>query len=195
MLRDYTVLDLETTGLSKHYHKITEIAAIKIKNNKIKDKFEELVNPKIRIPHFITNLTGISNEMVENKPDIEETLPKFLKFLQDDIIIAHNATFDHGFLQVNAQNINKDFLNDRLCTRKLAYRLLNELPSKRLGCLCNHFKIENGQAHRAMSDVKATYQIFDKFNQILHEKGVKTKEDVFKFEKTSLNNLRETILK
>jgi len=196
MLKNYVVVDLETTGLSKYYHHITEIAAIKVKNNKITDTFEELVNPRTRIPSFITNLTGITNEMVENKPDIKKTLPRFLKFLKDDIIVAHNATFDHGFLSVNAQtHLNKDLLNKRLCTRKLAYRLLNDLPSRKLDCLCRYYNIENDQAHRAMSDVKATYQVFNNLMHHLHQKGVKTKEDILKFECTSLPKLRETILR
>jgi len=193
MLKDYIVLDLETTGLSKDRHKITEIAAIKVSNNKIENKFEQLVNPNVRIPSFITRLTGIDNEMVKNKPSIDEVLPKFLKFLKDDVMIAHNATFDHGFISSNAYLLNQEFLNERLCTMKLAYRLTN-LPSRKLSSLCAHFNISNNQAHRAMSDVKATYQVFDKFNKDMHSKGVKTKEDIFKFEKMSLRELREKIL-
>jgi len=195
MIKGYIVLDLETTGLSKYYHNITEIAAIKVKNNRIVEKFEQLVNPRERIPSFITSLTGITNEMVRNKPDIKETLPEFLNFLGDEVIVAHNATFDHGFLTQNAQqHLNKELLNDRLCTRKLANRLLNDLPSKKLACLCEHYNIENDQAHRAMSDVKATYQVFNNFIQTLDQKGVKTKEDIMKFENTSLSELRKTIL-
>jgi DNA polymerase-3 subunit alpha (Gram-positive type) len=192
MLTDYTVVDIETTGLAKDYHKITEIAAIKVKNNQIKDKFEELVNPRTRIPSFITNLTGISNEMVENKPDIKVILPQFLEFLEDDVMIAHNATFDHGFLSANAKyHLQKDFLNDKLCTRKLAFRLLNDLPSRKLACLCNHFHIENEKAHRAMSDVKATYQVFNNFNEMLEEKGITTKQEILKFQTMSLRKIKE----
>src|SRR5210317_2226828 len=102
MREGYVILDLETTGLSKHYHKITEIAAMKIKDNEIVDKFEALVNPQVPIPKFITRLTGITNEMVENEPTIDEIMPKFLEFLEDHPIVAHNATFDHGFLSENA---------------------------------------------------------------------------------------------
>ncbi|MBD3355474.1 3'-5' exonuclease [Candidatus Woesearchaeota archaeon] len=192
MLKKYVVLDLETTGLSKHYHKITEIAAVKIKNNKITEKFEELVNPNVKIPSFITRLTGITNKMVKNKPNIKQILPEFLDFLEEDMIIAHNATFDHGFLNENAKkHLEQELLNQRLCTRKLAYRLLNHLPSKRLETICIHYNIENKDAHRAMSDVKATYKIFKKFNNLLHKKGIKEKEDILKFENSSLRKLRE----
>ncbi len=195
MLKDYVVLDIETTGLSKYYHKITEIAAIKVKNNKIHSKFEELINPGVKIPSFITGLTGITDDMVKNKPDIKETLPKFLEFLDENIIIAHNATFDHGFLSENARaHLKQDLKNERLCTRKLAYRILNNLPSKRLSCICEYYNISNNQAHRAMSDVKATYQVFNNFLDFLDKKGVNTKKDILRFEKTSLNKLRETIL-
>jgi DNA polymerase-3 subunit alpha (Gram-positive type) len=133
--------------------------------------------------------------MVENKPDIKVILPRFLEFLSDDVIIAHNATFDHGFLSANAKmHLKQELLNDKLCTRKLAFRLLHDLPSRKLECLCNHFKIENNQAHRAMSDVKATYQIFNNFNNMLHNKGIITKEQILNFQTMSLRKIRENLL-
>jgi len=190
MLTDYTVLDIETTGLSKDHHQITEIAAIKVKDNRIRAKFEQLINPKTRIPSFITNLTGITDDMVKDKPDISIVLPRFLEFLGDDILIAHNATFDHGFIRSNAKkHLNLDFLNEKLCTRKLAYRLCNQLPSRKLECLCRHFNIENENAHRAMSDVKATYQVFTNFNKMLHDKGIVTKDQILKFQTASLRKI------
>ena len=74
----FVVVDIETTGLSKHYHKIIEIAAAKIEKGKIKKEFQTLINPEVRIPNFITRLTGIDNEMVKDAPLIEESIPKFL---------------------------------------------------------------------------------------------------------------------
>lgn len=100
---EYIVLDIETTGLSKYMHNITEIAAVKIKDDKIVDEFHTLINPKEPIPRFITRLTGITNEMVKNSPTIKEALPDFLEFLGSTTIIAHNATFDYGFIEYNAK--------------------------------------------------------------------------------------------
>ncbi len=179
----YIVLDLETTGLSKHYHKITEIAAVKVKDKKIVDEFQTLVNPKVSIPPFITKLTGINNKMVESAPTLSKVLPHFIDFLKEDVIIAHNATFDYGFIDHNKKKyLEEGLINDRICTRRLANRLLPDLPSKKLGTICQHFNIINSQAHRAMSDVLATNEVFLNFQNLMEEKGIKEKKEVIKFQ-------------
>ncbi|MEA2037193.1 MAG: 3'-5' exonuclease, partial [Nanoarchaeota archaeon] len=135
----FTVIDIETTGLSKNYHKITEIAAARIRKGKLVKSYQTLINPKVRIPSFITRLTGIDNELVKDAPTIKEALPSFIKFLGNDIFVAHNATFDYGFLEHNLKTYRNYTLdNKRLCTRKLANRLFPDLPRKRLGDICEH---------------------------------------------------------
>jgi DNA polymerase III subunit alpha, Gram-positive type len=179
----YTVIDVETTGLSKHYHKITEIAAAKVRNGKIIDCFETLVNPEVRIPSFITKLTGIDNNLVKHAPTVEKVLPSFRKFLGEDIFVAHNATFDFGFLSHNLHVHHRhELLNRRLCTRKLANRLFPDLSRKRLQDLCEHLDVYNTQAHRAMGDVQATVGVFNGMLDILKEKGICDLPDVLKFE-------------
>jgi DNA polymerase III epsilon subunit family exonuclease len=175
----YTVIDIETTGLSKHYHKITEIAAVIVNNGKIKKQFQTLVNPESHIPSFITRLTGIDDDMVEDAPLIHEAMPKFLKFLGDKVFVAHNASFDYGFLNHNAEN---GIGNPKLCTRKLANRLVPNLHSKKLGVLCEHFGIRNNQAHRAMGDALATAELLNNFFAIMNKKGFSTPEDIIRFE-------------
>lgn len=183
MLNEYIVLDLETTGLSKHRHQITEIAAVKVKNNKIKDEFHTLVNPCTPIPSFITRLTGITNEMVQSAPKAGKVLPHFLNFLEDNVIVAHCATFDHGFISANAaKHLNKVFNNEKICTRKLATRLLPQLPSKKLSAICEHLNVQNQRAHRAMTDVLATNEVFSNFLNTLNKAEIKTKEEILKFE-------------
>lgn len=184
------MIDIETTGLSKSYHQITEIAAAKIRNNKIIDSYETLVNPQVRIPSFITHLTGINNEMVKDAPKIKEVLPNFKDFLGEDVFVAHNATFDYGFLDHNLRyHHGINLTNQRLCTRKLANRLFPELSRKRLQDLCQHLHIQNQQAHRAMGDVKATSAVFSEMLNILQEKGVSDIKDIFKFEKSALRRV------
>ncbi len=183
-MKDYVVLDLETTGLSKTRHRITEIAAVKVNKGKVVEEFQTLVNPKVSIPGFITRLTGITNDMVKDAPLIKEALPGFLSFVEDLPIIAHNATFDHGFIVQNAKkHLKKKFSNEKLCTKKLANRLLPELRSKRLSALCEHFKIKNKQAHRAMSDVKATHILFSNFLKMMKKKDIKGRENIINFER------------
>ncbi|MFH1276431.1 MAG: 3'-5' exonuclease [Candidatus Woesearchaeota archaeon] len=186
----FTVIDIETTGLSKNYHQITEIAAAKVINNEIVDTYQTLINPQTRIPPFITKLTGINNQMVKDAPLINDALPSFIKFLGKDIFVAHNATFDYGFLEHNLMFHNKhQLLNPKICTRKLANRLFPELPRKRLGDLCDHLRIKNTQAHRAMGDVLATTQVFNNMMEILNSQGITEIKDVLKFEKSCLRRI------
>ena len=182
---DYVVLDIETTGLSRHRHSITEIAAVRLRRGKVVEEFQTLVNPECRIPRFITRLTGIDNEMVKDAPTINKVMPKFLKFLGDGVVVAHSATFDYGFLHVNAyEHTGKGLSNEKLCTRKLANRMLPDLGSKRLGNVCEHLGVVNEQAHRAMGDVRATTKVFVQFLEMLGEKGLVEHEDISRFECT-----------
>jgi len=187
MVNNFVVLDIETTGLSKHKHQITEIAALKIKNGKIIDKFETLINPKVPIPRFITNLTGINNELVKNSPSIDKILPDFLRFVNNLPIVAHNASFDHGFISYNVlKYLNKEFNNQKICTKLLANRLLPNLKSKKLSSLCEYFNLNNENAHRAMSDVKVTYQLFSEFINLLDQKGISSEKDLLKYQKSKI---------
>lgn len=185
------MLDLETTGLSRYYHKITEIAAIRLDKDKIKREFHTLVNPQVRIPRFITNLTGIDNKMVKDAPTIKEIMPAIRKFLGSDIIVAHNAAFDYGFLSYNSEKYLKNPLeNNKLCTKKLANRLVPDLPSKKLEHLCHHFNINNQQAHRALGDVYATTELFNKFRLMLEQQNIITPEAIIKFEKSPRQSIK-----
>jgi DNA polymerase III epsilon subunit family exonuclease len=181
----FTVIDIETTGLSKTHDNMTEIAAAKVSNGKIVKEFHSMINPECKIPSFITKLTGIDNELVKDAPVIKDVIPGFLKFLGNDVFVAHNATFDFGFINHNAESYhNTTLLNDTLCTRKLANRLVPDLYSKKLGVLCEHFNIVNSNAHRAMSDVHATVNLLNNFLLILKEKNIHKIEEILKYEKS-----------
>lgn len=185
----YIILDIETTGLSKHMHKITEIAAIKVKNKKIIQEFQTLVNPEIKIPPFITSLTGINNLMVRDSPLIEEVMPKFLNFIKEEPIVAHCATFDHGFLNYNSQIcLNKEILNQRICTRKVSRRLIPNISSYKLSTLCEHFKIKNLKAHRAMGDVRATNLLFNQLLDLLKMQGIEKMNEIINFQDSKIFN-------
>jgi len=183
----FTIIDIETTGLSKNHHKITEIAAARFRNGKLVRSFQTLVNPEVKIPSFITRLTGIDNELVKDAQTIDKALPKFIRFLSDDVFVAHNATFDYGFLEQNIMMHHKrGLLNERLCTRKLANRLFPDLPRKRLCDLCEHLNIKNIRAHRAMADVKATAEVFRNMLNQLDDIGISEVQDIIRFEKSPI---------
>lgn len=184
------VVDIETTGLSNKRHRITEIAAALIDDDGIIDEFHTLVNPGVPIPGFITGLTGITDEMVRYEPPIQKVLPYFLDFLADNVIIAHNATFDCNFLSLNAErHCGCNLPNSRICTRMLANRLLPGLPSKKLSVLCEHFDIHNEQAHRARADVLATIDLFERFREMLAAHGICDTEGIIEFQNRPVSRI------
>jgi DNA polymerase III epsilon subunit family exonuclease len=188
------VLDIETTGLSPYRNKITEIAAARVINGEIVDKFHTLINPETHIPSFITKLTGISDEMVKDAPTVSKILPSLRDFLGEDIIVAHNASFDHNFLSYNFYIHEKKHLeNPRLCTVKLANRIHSELPSKRLSSLCEFYGVTNENAHRAMSDVDATIKIFYGMLDHLEKCNICSSSQVLAFEQLARNKAVEKI--
>lgn len=181
--KQYIIVDIETTWLSKDRHHITEIAAVLFDGEKIVKEYQTLINPQSPIPWFITHLTWITNEMVKDAPTIDQALPGFFEFIEDHILVAHNATFDYGFLNNKGMRyLHVAIENKVLCTRKLANRLVSELPSKRLECLCDHFHIANENAHRAMSDVIATVKVFEQFLKILKNKWIEDTSKILEFQ-------------
>jgi len=170
----YVVVDIETTGLSRERNRITEIAAARFDGNQIIEEWSSLVHPGMSIPSHITRLTGIDDDMVKNSPMIQEILPDFLSFMEEDIFVAHNSGFDLWFLSHNAKiHLDHEWTHEVLCTRKLANRLLKDLPNKRLGTICEYYGIQNTQAHRALADVRATVEVLGNFLNFL-EKSLRT---------------------
>lgn len=168
----YVVFDLETTGFSPVKDKIIEIGAVKVEQGKITDKFSTFVDPKVPIPFQITQLTSITDEMVMDAPDIETVLPEFLEFIKDAVLVAHNASFDVGFIEQNCrrQNIILDFTS--VDTVAMARILLPTLSKFKLNIVANALHISLENHHRAVDDAKATADIFIKFIEMLKARGI-----------------------
>ena len=162
-----TVFDLETTGLSPSYgDRITEIGAIKLVGNKLCGVFQTLVNPGRKIPDKIVEITGITNEMVADKPTIGQVLPLFVDFIGDDILAAHNAKFDASFLRYELKEcgINKNF--DTYCTLLNSRKEIKTSANFKLATLKNHFNLKPmGAMHRALSDAYVTAQLYLKLTK------------------------------
>lgn len=158
--KDYIVLDFETTGLSYINNSILEIGAIKVENNKIKETFNTLINPKIIIPPFISNKINITNEMVKDSPFIEDIFKDFINFLGDLPLVIHNTNFDMKFLIQNARILDFNIKNSALDTIQLTKQLFPDLKRYNLAFLCKHFNIENKNPHRAISDALVTYELY-----------------------------------
>lgn len=175
---EYIVFDIETTGLSQKKNKIIEIGAVKVKDGEEIDRFSEFINPEEPIPYSIEQLTSITDEMVMHAPTVDVILPKFLEFCGDDIVVAHNAAFDTGFIKKNAKDLGIKFDNTIMDTMTLSHVLLPELGKFTLDRVCKALNVKNEHHHRAVDDANATAKIFVKLYEMLVERGVKTVEDV-----------------
>jgi len=156
----YAVLDVETTGGSPKRERIIEIAIIKTDGEKIIDRYETLVNPEKNIPPFVSQLTGITNQMVEQAPLFENIAEKIDDFTKECTIVAHNAHFDYGFIKNEFKYIGAYFDRYRICTVKLTQRAYPTLEGYSLDKLAKHFNIEHKDKHRALGDTEATTSLF-----------------------------------
>lgn len=165
MIRELTAFDIETTGLKPSKDKIIEIGAVKVKDGKITDEFSELINPEISIPTKITSLTGISDTMTENADTAENVIRRFIQFLGEDIILGHNVLFDYSFIKAFLQAQKIGFERQGIDTLGIARKCHPELKSRSLENMCRYYKIQNKNAHRALDDAKAAFELFRKLSE------------------------------
>lgn len=173
----FIFLDTETTGDAPHRDKIIELSAIKVKGNEILETFDELIDPKMIIPEISTEITGITQDMVRGKPTFSDLADKFLEFLGNDIIVAHNADFDRQFVNHELMMAGKTTLsNAQFCTWKLSKRILPKQERYSLEYLADNFGFDKGSAHRALDDTKTSWQLFKKMMGMMKQKDLGTLE-------------------
>lgn len=156
------MLDFETTGLSPAMgDRITEVAALRIVDGRVCERYVSLINCQARIPFFITQLTGISQDMVDNAPPVSRVVPELLDFIGDDTLSAHNASFDEKFLKAEAQRLSLSPRHAGLvCSLKLSRRVFPGLASYKLGLLSGQLGIRfRSAAHRAESDAEVAAEV------------------------------------
>lgn len=157
---DYTVIDLETTGFSLTMDHIIELSALRVRNNIPVDSFSSLVKSSDLpvLPSFAIDFTGITQEMYDSAPMIEDVFPEFISFVGDDIIVGHNVNFDIDFLyDYSMRFLNKPVTNDFIDTLRISRRLHPELPSHRLFALNDYYDLKSKVFHRALDDCKTTH--------------------------------------
>ena len=174
----YCVLDLETTEISITTEKITEVGIMKVKNGEVIDEFEIFVNPEKPIPQRVVEVTNITDEMVKDAETIDKVFPKILEFVGDSIIVAHNASFDVGFLKHNAKLLGYEFNNTYIDTLPLAKDLFPDLKKYKLGKIADSLGIEVDVAHRALADVDTTVKVFNVMLKKLKDKGINTVDEI-----------------
>lgn len=170
MIDNYVVLDLEMTGLNPKIDKIIEIGAVKVSNQKIIETYSTLVNPEVKISERITELTGITNEMVQAGMPMDEAMGRLVEFIGDSTIVGHNIRFDYSFMKQWAVNKRIPMELKAYDTLKLARTLLPSEQPKKLESLCEYFNIKRENAHRALDDTIETQMIFEKLIELLENK-------------------------
>ncbi len=169
----FVIVDLETTGLSAQNAEIIEIGAIKVVDNKVVDTMDVFVRPSRPLPWFTTNLTGITNEMVEEGLSCEEALRVFDEFSGDLRLMAHNAKFDMSFInRYMEQKLGKKPRQDTMDTLVLSRNILKGLPNYKLGTLANHFNIDYSGAHRSLRDCEITLDVYNNIRKVWNGEGV-----------------------
>jgi len=171
MISNYVVIDLEMTGLSARTDQIIEIGAVKVRDGQVVDTMECLVNPKCKIPTRVSELTGITDEMVQNGVERDAAVTALLTFIGEDVLVGHNISFDYSFLKQWAVNHKRALVLKGCDTLKLARVLLPAEQPKKLESLCAYFQIERKREHRALDDALETCQIFELLKEMARDKG------------------------
>jgi len=176
----YVVVDVETTGGSPQMgHRMTEIAAVVVRNGVVAETFETLVNPERTIPPFVSRLTHITPAMVRDKPPFREIAPSVAALLRDKVFVAHNAAFDRRFVQVESNRAGCGWRDGGvLCTVKLARRLVPHLRRRSLDYLAHHYGVPIHNRHRAMGDAMATAHCFIRMLDEVGARGLDTWDDI-----------------
>lgn len=205
----FIVVDVETNGSDPLRNRITEIACLKVQGGKIVEEFSSLVNPHQYIPPFIAQMTGISNQMAEEAPEVSSILPALRRLMPNDktVFVAHNVRFDWSFIRHTFMRENKPLDElQQLCTYKLAKKILPTEMKKNVGSLANYFNINIKNRHRAYDDAKATALILLEFLEIAeNDFGIHSiadlllfqnkRNNVYKVNKTYLQKIEDKLEK
>ena len=173
MINRFVAVDIETTGLDPKRDRIVEIGAVRIREGKMEETYQSFVNPQRKLSKFITELTGIRQEMLQDAPMIDQVIEEFLKFVGEDCLLGHHVIFDFSFLKRNAVNCGHSFEKEGIDTLKIARKFLKELKQRSLSALCEYYKIENPHAHRAKEDAITAIMLYQKLDRSGGRRGEK----------------------
>lgn len=190
MLDKYVIIDTETTGFMQHYDNIVEIGALKIENNQIIDTFREYIKPRIyRFKPEAIRINGITEATVRNADPAEKVLPRFLDFVGNSVVIAHNAKFDLDFINADLSDIYSVnmFSNKYIDSLEISRECFPSAPNHKLATLMSYLKLNAKNAHNVLDDCKCVYELINKAAIVLHKKG----KSLDKFVKSSDYTLRQ----
>lgn len=199
---EYCLIDLETTGLDSYFDDIIEVAMLKVKDNKIIDQYQSLIKPHVTfsdangndayVDNYIEELTGITSSMLEDAPHIEDKLDEILNFISSQIIVGYNVNFDINFLYDRIKTYkNMDLTNDYFDLLKISRRALKDIDKHRLIDIANYFDY-NYNAHRALDDCKATFDLLNKLKKHVEENNIDIKPKTSKKVKLDISKIIST---
>lgn len=168
IIEDYCVIDLETTGLSWADDKIIEVGILKIRNQQIRDKYSQLINPEREVSPFITKLTGITNDMLLGMPTLDEIRDDVFSFIGDDILLGHNTSFDLNFV---ANQFHIDIENEYMDTLQFCRKVYPHMKHHRLTDMVQYLNLSNNE-HRSIADCIATYELYEKIKIEIEDKKI-----------------------
>lgn len=169
MIQSFVALDLETTGINPASDRIIEIGMVRVEDGNITGEYSRLIFPGMHISERITEITGITNEMVDGQPMIGEVLPEILDFIGELPLLGHNIIFDFSFLKKAVVNGGGTFEKEAVDTLKIARRILPQVEKKNLDRLCAYFQIPPGHSHRALDDAKSAMELYYRLAQVQPE--------------------------
>ncbi len=162
MEKKFAIIDIETTGGRAARDKITEVAIVLHNGSEIIDQYETLIDPECHIPYGITELTGITDEMVAGAPKFYEVAKKVVELTEGAVFVAHNVRFDYSFIQEEFRRLGYTYTRKKLCTVRMSRKSFPGLRSYSLSNLIRHFNLNVGARHRAMGDTMATVDLFER---------------------------------
>lgn len=169
MIQNYTVVDLEMTGLNVKTDKVIEIGAVKVEGGSVVDTYSCFLHIEREISAQVTELTGITNEMLETGVSEDEGMEGLLSFIGEDVLVGQNFSFDYSFIRQWAVNKKRKVNNPYLDTLKMARLALPKEQKKSLEALCEYFGIERVHGHRALEDAAMTHQVYQALLSLLPE--------------------------
>jgi DNA polymerase III subunit epsilon len=170
----FVVLDFETTGGSPLFDRVIEVAALRVERGQVQDRLISLAAPEVPIPSFVSRLTGISSALVRGMPSFDALVPELRRYLEGAVVVAHNASFDTAFLAQALTRTQTAWAGEKLCTLRLARRLMPGLHSYRLDSLCATLDLPYVQTHRAGPDAEATCWLLRHLLELAAARGIET---------------------
>jgi DNA polymerase III subunit epsilon len=164
-MKNLSIVDVETTGLSAARNRVIEIGIIRVEDGDVVERYSQLINPECSIPSFIQHHTGIKPSMIKKAPTFAETLETIKPLLSNSVFIAHNASFDYSFIRAEYRRVGLNFMAPQLCTVRLSRRLFPAYRHHGLDSIIDRFNIEYPARHRALDDAEVVWQFYQRVTQ------------------------------